>query len=514
MAPLLNIVRLGVLLGLLWPLADASATEVPVKATKLVVVDRMANKGKAAITFIAKDPSVSSAAALGVDTVTVRLDISVGRGAAAGALRIPEGAKGAQPSGWTLSKKNILKFSNKTAPDGPDSKSVVISPGKSLHLVARGLGEHPLDIVDLATSPTTAQTSFCVTSGQDVTCYCSSFTACTWQPLANGAGAKLTCERAVGTSECLSDVALPSCDSQPPSEQAVEQAVADSLDGLTNPMGDQGQFRVAIRRIEFALGCSLTESEAGAIAPARAAGDPESCDPESEDVNWCGPGNGCTGSFMREIRPIACLNDVCKTHDKCYQKDCIPGGLTCGFGSDLPSAKACDDRFFDGCVGCSDKGTRGLVVCLLATYRRAAPAGPGCSEGCPAESCNENTGECGTTTISSTSTSTTSTTTVTSSTSTSSVTTTTVTSTTTITTTTLVLTCLYFDCSSCPPGLPDCGNSCQGPVRCLEVAASAFPSPADCPQLCEGPCNEGESFLVNWRWDVAGLCGAWTGLTP
>lgn len=179
-------------------------TKIPVTAKKLVVVDKVTAAGKAKAVFVAKDGGVTKGGSTDPDQISVRFHVVYGDGSAAGAFTLPAGASVNKSPGWVVNKDTVAKYVNKEAPLGPTgAKVAVIKPTKLLKLVGKSLGDTPLDILG-AGDPGVGgvQTAYCVTSGPEEDCHCSTFPVCSYKVIAGGTGAKLVCKNAVADPAC------------------------------------------------------------------------------------------------------------------------------------------------------------------------------------------------------------------------------------------------------------------------------------------------------------------------
>jgi hypothetical protein len=78
----------------------------------------------------------------------------------------------------------------------------LVAPQKRLRLVAKGLGEQPLDILGAGDPLGDVFSAYCVRTGGRETCHCSRFSSCAFSPAAGGTGAKLSCSEAAGDPDC------------------------------------------------------------------------------------------------------------------------------------------------------------------------------------------------------------------------------------------------------------------------------------------------------------------------
>lgn len=163
------------------------------------------------------------------------------------------------------------------------------------------------------------------------------------------------------------------------SQQEIEAAVSEALQGLANPWGDD--WPLLVQRGEAQLSCLLRDPASldlrfateGAAVTA---------------VNYCGRGNSQTNPWT--VPAPTCLNNQCRDHDNCYTRCSVPGSCT----FDVP---ACDEPFF--LEGCSPLcvfsnpsfTTHALFICAVAASLSSL------NDSCPAFACGaccDATGAC------------------------------------------------------------------------------------------------------------------------
>lgn len=182
---------------------DDEFTGIPVAATKLIVVDKVALTTKAKAVYVAKDLGSTKGSGTNVATIDARLDFTYD--ATSGAFVVPAGASNGT-DGWKVNKKTVAKYVNKPAPAGPtQAKVAVIKPGKLAKVVGKGLGDEPIDLIGAGAPTGSVYTAFAVTNGGDTFTHCSEFTPgnCAFKEIAAGTGRKLVCKRGVGDASCL-----------------------------------------------------------------------------------------------------------------------------------------------------------------------------------------------------------------------------------------------------------------------------------------------------------------------
>jgi cysteine-rich repeat protein len=174
-------------------------TQTPVAATKLIVVDKVA--GGAKVVFVAKDPAITKGAGTSTSTIGLTLDFDYDNGtdpASAGQF-----VAGTGSPNWLVNKASVAKYVNKGAPTGGGTKVSVIKPGNLVKVVGRNLGDTPIDVLNQSAKATgVGNTAVCITNGPDTNCFCSTFAACVWTPIAGGSRAKLVCKTGTGDAGC------------------------------------------------------------------------------------------------------------------------------------------------------------------------------------------------------------------------------------------------------------------------------------------------------------------------
>jgi hypothetical protein len=97
-----------------------------------------------------------------------------------------------QGSNWLINKSTVAKYVNKSAPTGSATKVAVIKPAKLVKLVAKSLGDTPIDISSAPSGDVLAV--YTVTNGAETTRHCTSVSGCAHHVIANGPGYKLVCK--------------------------------------------------------------------------------------------------------------------------------------------------------------------------------------------------------------------------------------------------------------------------------------------------------------------------------
>ncbi|HYB98598.1 MAG TPA: hypothetical protein VEC57_05630 [Candidatus Limnocylindrales bacterium] len=178
------------------------AADIPVRAKKLVVLDKRATSGTAAVLFKAKDRSITKGSATNPAGIGVRLVIDYT--AAAGQLEVPPGA-----TGWRVNDATVAKFLNPQAPLAPTQTSLaIVKPGRLLTLKAKGLGERMLDLIGAGAPADSVLVNYEVTNGNVTSRHCTEFPAgaCTYSPIAGDTGAKLVCRDGIAVGPCAAPI--------------------------------------------------------------------------------------------------------------------------------------------------------------------------------------------------------------------------------------------------------------------------------------------------------------------
>ena len=180
-------------LGALAMNAAAIAADVPVTGLKLIVVDKLAATGTSKAVFVTKDPAVTKGA--GTDSLAIDALLEVAYDDAQGSFDMPQGAA------WLVNSARVAKYVNRLAPSGGAVKVSAIKPGSLVKVVAKSLGDAPLDI---SSPPSGAvYVVHTVANGGDTTRHCTQFTACAHKAIAAGTGYKLVCRgSSVGDPDC------------------------------------------------------------------------------------------------------------------------------------------------------------------------------------------------------------------------------------------------------------------------------------------------------------------------
>ena len=170
-------------LGALAMNATAMAADVAVTGLKLIVVDKTAATSTSKAVFVTKDPAVTKGP--GTDPLAIDALLEVAYDGAQGSFEMPQGAA------WLVNTARVAKYVNRLAPTGGAVKVSVIKPASLVKVVAKSLGDAPLDI----SSPPSGgvYVAHTVANGGDTTRHCTQFTACAHKLIAAGTGYKLVC---------------------------------------------------------------------------------------------------------------------------------------------------------------------------------------------------------------------------------------------------------------------------------------------------------------------------------
>jgi hypothetical protein len=164
----------------------AHAADIPVASKKLIIVDKTVLATKAKAVFVAKDPAITKGS--GTDPAQIGGELDVSYDSASGVFLAPQG------SNWLINKSTVAKYVNKPAPIGGATKVAVIKPGKVLKLVAKSLGDTPIDISSPPSGGGNVLAVYTVTNGAETNRHCTNFPVCTHKLIAGGTGYKLVCK--------------------------------------------------------------------------------------------------------------------------------------------------------------------------------------------------------------------------------------------------------------------------------------------------------------------------------
>jgi polyhydroxybutyrate depolymerase len=157
---------------------------VPIAGLKLIVVDKTAVAGKAKAVFVAKDPGVTKGP--GTNPAQIEATLAVAYDGASGTFGMPQGAD------WLVNSASVGKYVNKTAPTGGAVKVSVIKQASLVKVVAKSLGDAPLDISSAPVGPVYVMDT--IVNGGHTTHLCTKFTGCVHKVIAGGTGYKLVCK--------------------------------------------------------------------------------------------------------------------------------------------------------------------------------------------------------------------------------------------------------------------------------------------------------------------------------
>ena len=166
------------------------AADVPIVGRKFVAISK---PDRAKVTFVAKDPSITKGAGSVTDgSFSATLDIAYD--SVSGAFTMPAPA-------WTNTGV-LAKYKNNGAPTGGGVRSSLIRPALSVKVLAKSLGDTPLDISNAPTGPVyVAET---IVNDAETTRLCTQFTGCVHKVIAAGSGYKLTCRgNSTGDAGCV-----------------------------------------------------------------------------------------------------------------------------------------------------------------------------------------------------------------------------------------------------------------------------------------------------------------------
>ena len=184
---------------------SAWAVDVPITATKLIVVDKLASSFRAKAVFVSRDPAITKGT--GTDPLQISAQLDVAYDATRGAFDMPPFDR-APVGEWAANDAAVAKYLFPIAPTDGAVRIGVIKPGVALKMTAKSLGDVP---IDLSAAPSgSVYTSVRIANGGEQFRLCTEFPECTHQPIAAGTGYKLVCRgNAVGDAACLA--ARPSC---------------------------------------------------------------------------------------------------------------------------------------------------------------------------------------------------------------------------------------------------------------------------------------------------------------
>jgi len=168
-------------------IATVHAADVGIYGKKLTVADSTAVNGRAKVLFLAKGAAIAKGP--GGDPGQIEAELALSYDGASGTFLAPRG------SGWLLDKPTVAKYLNRFAPAGGAVRVTLLKPAKLIKLLAKSLGDTPLDV---SKPPTTGVLAvYTVTSGGDTTRHCTLFTSCRHEQIIAGFGYKLGCKEGV-----------------------------------------------------------------------------------------------------------------------------------------------------------------------------------------------------------------------------------------------------------------------------------------------------------------------------
>jgi hypothetical protein len=180
----------------------AGVVEARPRGDRLVVIDRVAAKGRARLLYHSRAAvpglPVGSSVAEVAATLTVRVDD------ASGEYEVPAGAFDGR-SGWRDNTSRRAVFVNRSAPGGETGvRKAEVSPSGGITLLAKSLGD-VTPALDVPEAPAEAvDVRYALSSTSERSFMCSHFEAsdCRYRTLAGGAGMKLTCDGGTADATC------------------------------------------------------------------------------------------------------------------------------------------------------------------------------------------------------------------------------------------------------------------------------------------------------------------------
>ena len=172
---------------------DVCWTGVPIGAAKLVLIDRSAADAGDKLLFVSQDGAITKGAGTDAAAIGVRLELAYDgafQPETGGTVVGPGADDGAE--GWLFNTPTSAKFVNRGAPDGTTvAKVVVLKPGRVVKVLAKGLGDEPLDIATAGAPSGPVTAVLTVENGGEEYRHCTAFAACDYRT--SDAGAKLVC---------------------------------------------------------------------------------------------------------------------------------------------------------------------------------------------------------------------------------------------------------------------------------------------------------------------------------
>jgi hypothetical protein len=183
------------------------AVNVPITARKFVVVDKLSTSGKAKVVFLAEDSAIAKGA--GTDVAQIQAELDVLYDSAHGAFVMPQGGTELGNS-WLANDPSLAKYFYPSAPAGGSVRIAVIKPAKLVKVVAKSLGDSPLNV---SAAPLGAvYVSYTITNEGQTTRLCTQFTGCVHQTIAMGTGHKLVCrDNSTGDPTCAAATPPQTC---------------------------------------------------------------------------------------------------------------------------------------------------------------------------------------------------------------------------------------------------------------------------------------------------------------
>lgn len=162
----------------------AVADDHPVVGLKLIVVDKVSASGTAKVVFVTKDAAVTKGAA--TDPTQISATLYVAYDTAFGRFEMPAGG------GWLVNKDEVAKYVNMDAPSEGTVRKSIIKTQKLAGVVAKSLGDVPLDIS--AAPSGSVFVVYSVTNGEETHRHCTAFSDCVHKAIAGGTGSMLVCK--------------------------------------------------------------------------------------------------------------------------------------------------------------------------------------------------------------------------------------------------------------------------------------------------------------------------------
>ena len=261
----------------------ATATDVPITARALSIIDSTASGGGGKISFTASDRAAGVTKGAGTDLATIEAGFSISWNTATGGFTVPPGARSSGAvAGWITNDARSAKFVNASAELGAPTgvRSLIVTNGKGVKLVARTVGDQAIDLAGASFPMFGIEAVLTITNAGERIRYCTLFPGAEIKlRTMSGGGRKLLAKHGVAHA-CPDSImrlapvpSLPALPTAPSLwfDGSNPSAVAAVVARTTNPQ-TSALYASVLARVNGSLGSLATASDDTRAAVAKGAG--------------------------------------------------------------------------------------------------------------------------------------------------------------------------------------------------------------------------------------------------